>query len=245
MAKDVQEAKRLGSIWYATKSDPMLAVEPVIWFRTPDGVAAVLEPVGWKGGRPESAVHAVLRAAGCVPGAPRTLGIRVWEDDATCVRHVGFDVAADRWDDAFASLKLLSGAIGGWTDVLVGQAAFHAPTHFVQILTLIWDRAGRPQWRSANSLSSKPAKGGGEPLELPPFAAGDKRARFAFSRFFGLEDGGSDFITLQKTHMEVQEPVEVAAERCEICGGRLYEADGHFFCASAATLESKPDFEDS
>jgi hypothetical protein len=81
----------------------------------------VLEPVGWSGGRPESAVAAVLRAAGCVAGAPRSLGVRVWEDDATCVRHFGFDVPGDRWDDAFASLKTLSGQLGGWTDVLVGQ----------------------------------------------------------------------------------------------------------------------------
>lgn len=162
-----------------------------------------------------------------------------------CVRHLGFDVPAARWGAAFSSLGLLAGELGGWTSVLVGQTAFHAPTHIVQILTLIWDRAGRPQWRSANHISSKPTKAGSSPAELTPYAAADKRTRFAASRFLGLEEGAADHLTLQRTHMAVQEPVEVALEKCEICGGRLYEADGHYWCANAATQASKPDFEHS
>jgi hypothetical protein len=223
----------------------MLALEPVIWFRTPDGVVGVLEPVGWSGGRPESAVTAVLRAAGCVGGSPRELRVQHWEDATTCVRHYGFDVDRSRWEETFSATRLLAGGLGGWTEVVVGQTAFHAPSHLVEIMSVIWDRAGRPQWHVAVHVSAKPGGGGETPAELPAFVASDLRARFATSRYMDLEEGSDDSLTAQRTHMEVQKPVEVAAERCEFCGGRLYEADGHYWCASAATIESSPDFEDS
>jgi hypothetical protein len=232
---------RVGSIWYATKADPLLAMEPLLWLESPDGEVSVLEPVGRPGSPPPSAVEAVLGAAGFLAPPKGTVTLKSHEKYPGVVKHHGFEVPASSWGAAFAEISKLNGALGGWTTALTGQTAFHAPTHLAEILGVIWEKAGKPAWSVAHATSSVPEVGHDQPPVLTPFAGLDVRSRAIEERFGGLEVDASDGLTRQKTHYEVQDDVKLAPEKCPRCGGRLYEEEGHYFCANAAEESVQPD----
>jgi hypothetical protein len=238
------DAAKVGRVWYATKADPLLALKPVLLLESPEGELVTIEPEG-AGGSPASVVQAVLGAAGFVGSAGRGLSIKAHEGDPQCIRHYGFEVSAGAWGSVFGAVTALSGDLGGWTSVLVGQTAFHSPSHMNEILSAVWDKAGRPSWCIAHSASMIPARGSGAPMVLTGMTALDLRGRTTDKRFEGLEAGGSDTLTKQRVHLDVPPEVKVAPEKCEHCGGRLYEHEGYYFCATAAETEESPDFEHS
>lgn len=235
------EAARVGSVWYATKADPLLALAPVLWLRSPDGEVTVLEPVGHPGGSPPSAVAAVLGAAGFLSPPKHPITVKSHDEDPGVVRHFGFDVPASEWGAAFGAVKRLAGALGGWTTVLAGQTGFHAPMYLNEILGVIWEQAGRPAWSVAHAAPPSPTIGSGAPPVLTPYALTDVRVRAIDKRFGGLDKGGSGSLTRQKSHYEIQSDLKLAPVDCPHCGGRLYEEDGYFFCATAEDSAIEPD----
>ena len=78
---------RFGSIWYATKADPLLALEPVLWVRSPDGEVTVLEPVGKSGSAPPSVVQAVLGAAGFLTPPKHAMTVKSHDESLEIVKH--------------------------------------------------------------------------------------------------------------------------------------------------------------
>lgn len=242
---EAEKTESKGSVWYGTRSDPILALQPVLWFSDPAGNKGVLETEGWGGGgAPESCVTAALRAAGFVGGGARASALRLHDDERQCVRHHGFDVPEDRWPLIESGMReLLGGALGGWTEVLAGQAGFHAPSHMTHIFAVLWATAGRPPVQVAHHLPPPPPKTSGAPIDLAGFPLADRRLLMLLERFGGTQKRPSDFLTDQKTHMEIQQYLKVAPEECEFCGGRLYESGGYYWCANAATMDSKPDLE--
>ncbi|MBM4357214.1 MAG: hypothetical protein FJ096_03810 [Deltaproteobacteria bacterium] len=232
---------RVGQIWYATKADPLLALEPVLWLQSPDGDVSVLEPVGTPGTPPPSAVQAVLGAAGFLAPPKHMISIKSHDGDPGVVKHVGFEVPQGRWGAAFGAVKQLSGKLGGWTTVLAGQTGFHAPTHLSEILGVIWERAGMPAWCVAHAAPPTPMHGPGVPPVLTPYALTDVRVRAIDKRFGGLDRGGSGSLVRQKTHLEVQDDLKLGPQTCAHCGGRLYEEDGVYFCENAADEAIEPD----
>jgi hypothetical protein len=139
--------------------------------------------------------------------------------------------------------ELITGSLGGWTEVLIGQTAFHAPSHMTHVFGVLWASAGRPPVMVSHHLPPPPQKLAGAPTELSAFPLTDRRLLMLLERFGGTQKRPSDYLTDQKTHMQIQQYVKVAPEECEFCGGRLYESDGHYWCAKAANEDSKPDLE--
>lgn len=242
--KQQSETESMGSIWYGTRSDPLLALQPVLWFRDPSGRIGILETEGTNGTEPESCVMATLRAAGLV-GGPGTLSrLRLLDDERQCVRHHGFDVPSSRWGRVDSTMReLLMQGLGGWTEVLSGQTCFHAPAYMTQVFAVLWATAGRPPVQVAHHLSPAPKKTAGVPTALAAFPLADRRMALHIERYGKPGSTQANVFSDQKTLFEFQQPVEIAPEACEFCGGKLYEADGHYWCANAPTRESKPDLE--
>ena len=232
---------RFGSIWYATKADPLLALEPVLWVRSPDGEVTVLEPVGTSGSAPPSAVQAVLGAAGFLTPPKHAMTVKSHDESLGIVKHFGFDVPESHWGPAFGAVSSLSGSLGGWTTVLVGQTGFHAPTHVAELLGVVWERAGCPAFTVGHAAPPSPAHGNGAPAVLTPHALGDVRVRAIANRFGGLDAGGRGSLVRQKSRLEVHDDLKLAPETCPRCGGRLYEEDGMYFCENAADEAIEPD----
>ncbi len=239
------KAEAAGSVWYGTRSDPMLALQPVLWFSDPAGNKGILETEGWGGGaEPESCVTSALRAAGFVGGEARLSRLRLLDDERQCIRHHGFNVPEARWSLVESTMReVLMGSLGGWTGVLAGQTGFHAPAYMTQIFGVLWATAGRPPVHVAHHLPPAPGKSGRTPAELSAFPLTDRRLLMLLERFGGANKNPKDWLTDQKTYLDIQQYVKVAPEACEFCGGRLYEDKGHYWCANAGHLESKPDLE--
>lgn len=240
-----EQTERVGSVWYGTRSDPILALHPVLWYSDPEGNTGILETEGWgRGTEPESCVTAVLRTIGCVGGSAKLSRLRLIDDERQCIRHHGFDVPKARWGMVESTMReLLMGSLGGWTEVLAGQTGFHAPAYMTQIFGVLWATAGRPPVKVAHHLPKAPTKAAGVPRELTPFPFTDNRLLMQSERFGGLDKNPKDWMTDQKTYLDIQQDLKIAAESCPICGGRMYEADGFTWCANAANEESKPDLE--
>lgn len=233
--------EKVGGVWYATKADPLLALEPVLYLESPDGEVTVLEPVGKPGKAPPSAVEAVLGAAGFLSAPQHPVTLKSHSEKLPVIKHFGFEVSKGEWSAAVSAAKHLAGNLGGWTTVLAGQTAFHAPTHLSEILGVIWQKAGRPAWSVTHASTSAPAHGSGAPEVLVPYALTDLRVRAIEKRFGGLDKGGGGSLMRQKTHLEVHDDLKLSPEACPLCGGRLYEEDGQFFCETAADEPVEPD----
>lgn len=239
---DQTEPKPKGSIWYATRSDPLLAFQSMIWLKAPEGEPALLEPMIDADGEPDSPVMGVLAAAGFIEGSAQPFTLNRMDDERYCVRHYGFDVPQEQWGEVEGKIyDYLSGQLGGWTEVLTAQTSYHGPSFMTHIFGVLWAAAGRPQVHISHHLPPAPSKGIANPSELLPFRHVDLRIRQALERFKNLEPKEHDFLTDQKTYRQWQKPVEIAPEVCAVCGGRMYKVDGHLFCAKAATDEGKPD----
>jgi hypothetical protein len=245
---NTKTASERGSVWYGTRADPLLAMKPLLRFRAPgETTSEILEPRGTSTVAPESVVDAVLEAAGFGgrSGSPSSLALL--DDARQFVPHYGFSVTSERWEAVRSALRrFLSGSLGGWSNVLMGQTGFHAPANMTHVFGALWAEAGRPPVTVAHNLGTKPHKDGDErvaPATLLGFFRSDRRSDLLFERFGKLEPGQHDLLTDQKTYRTVQEQVDIAEEACEFCGGRLYEHQGYYFCANAAEITSTPDLE--
>jgi hypothetical protein len=238
-----KEPKPKGSIWYATRSDPLLAFQPVIWLKPPEGEVALLEPMLDADGEPDSPVSGVLAAAGFIEGATQKFSLNRMDDERHCVRHYGFDVPEGQWSQVEQKIhKYLEGELGGWTEVLTAQTSYHGPSYMTHIFGVLWTAAGEPKMHISHHLPPAPGKSMSNiPSEILPFGPKDPRIQQAFERFKNLGQSDHDSLTPQKTYRQWQKPVEISPEVCAVCGGRMYKDDGHVWCAKAAQDPGIPD----
>jgi hypothetical protein len=180
MSDETSADRPQAELWYATESDPFRALHDVLELARGED-RQLYECGGWSG-RPESAVQAVLGAAGFIGAEPRPVSVRALDPGVEVVRHFGFAVEDEALGAVEEAIRTgLRGDLGGFTAVLMGQVGFHRS---VYAFAHVWTAAGKPPILLVHpSADRSHARGQGGPATLLGPHEIDARARLALSRF--------------------------------------------------------------